>query len=133
MLTIQIEGILIDNLDIKKILENKQKKNKPKLYSSDLRRELESKMKLSLDNIEDSWDYFIKKSNIAFISYIMRPLYDEIDFVEDDEINRNQISHKGVINLDKEDELNQIIAIRFFILLDNVIYMIDELKKDDLL
>lgn len=142
MLTIQIEGILIDNLDIKKILENKQKKNKqkknkpknkPKLYSSDLRIELEDKMEISLDNIEDSWDYFIKKSNIAFISYIMWPLYKEIDFVEEDEINRNQISHKGVINLDKEDELNQIIAIRFFILLDTVIYMIDELKKDNLL
>jgi len=131
MLTTQIDGILIDNLDIQSIMENK--KNNQKLTSTDLRMELEEKMKISLDNDVNSWNIFIKKTSITFISYVMKPLYNEINFQEEDKINRHQMLHKGIINLDKEQELNQIIAIRFFIMLDTILYMINELKKDELL
>ena len=126
MLTTQIEGILIDNLDLKEIYG---KDDVVRVNNTDLRKDLEKKMKNSLERTENPWDQFIKKANIKFILYILRPLYDSKNFIDDDEINRHLMLHKGIINLEKEPEKNQIIAIRFFLIIDTILYMFEGLNS----
>ena len=126
MLTTQIDGILIDNLDTEEIYENKKR---TWIKSGKLRKILEKKIKKSSENTDDSWNLFIKKANIKFISHILKPLYAEKDFVNDDEINRNLMLHKGTINLDKEPQSNQLIAIRFFLIIDTILFMFEDLDS----
>lgn len=104
LLTLQIEGIIRDKMDI----------NAKKL--SKFRIKLEKQLKdISFQN---PWDDFLNKANNCFIWMILKPLYDSVDFNQDkDEINRNIMTHCGVVNADN------IVAIRMFILLDTLFYI----------
>lgn len=129
LLTTQIEGIFRDNMD--SCLFNKKESN---IKDSDMRKKLQKLMEdLSL-NSTNEWDKFIRKCNAIFLSYIVHPLYYKVDFKKDvKDINRHSISHTGIVNLEKQKEMNQIIAIRFFLMVDNILYMFEDLRNEKII
>lgn len=107
ILTLQLEGILRDELDVNKMFGG-------------LRKSLESKLNQCTN--EDSWEKFLNKVNIKFIYEILKPLDDDIDFKEDiGQVNRNGIAHTGVV------DANQIVALRLIFIIDTLIYITENL------
>lgn len=103
ILILQIEGILKENISMNK-------------SAGELRKYLEGQ--LNINSTINAWDKFLNKANIQYIWMVLKPLYDKIDFNAEGEIvNRNNIAHIGIV------EANQLIAIRFFFILDTLIYI----------
>jgi len=107
ILTLQLEGILRDELGVNKMFGG-------------LRKSLESKLNQCTN--EDSWKKFLNKVNIKFIYEILKPLDEDIDFKEDiGQVNRNGIAHTGVV------DANQIVALRLIFIIDTLIYITENL------
>lgn len=107
ILTLQLEGILRDELGVNKMFGG-------------LRKSLENKLNQCTN--EDSWEKFLNKVNIKFIYEILRPLDEDIDFKEDiGQVNRNGIAHTGVV------DANQIVALRLIFIIDTLIYITENL------
>lgn len=124
MLTTQIEGIFRDYTNT-----NLFNKKESEIGYKDMRIKLQEQLNTLSEKENNEWDKFIKKTCAIFLSYIIQPLYKEINFKEDDEeINRHLMMHTGTVNLEKQREMNQIIAIRFFLIVDTVLYMFETLK-----
>ena len=103
ILTLQLEGILRDELGVDKMFGG-------------LRKSLENKLNQCTN--DDSWKKFLNKVNVKFISEILKPLGDNIDFKEDiGLVNRNGIAHTGVV------DANQIVALRLIFIIDTLIYI----------
>ncbi len=103
ILTLQLEGILRDELGVDKMFGG-------------LRKSLENKLNQCTN--DDSWKKFLNKVNVKFISEILKPLDDNIDFKEDiGLVNRNGIAHTGVV------DANQIVALRLIFIIDTLIYI----------
>ena len=85
-----------------------------------LRKSLENKLNQYTN--EDSWKKFLNNANIKFISEILKPLGDKINFKEDiGQVNRNGIAHTGVV------DANQIVALRLIFIIDTLIYITENL------
>ena len=107
ILTLQLEGILRDELGVNKMFGG-------------LRKSLENKLNQCTN--DDPWEKFLNKVNIMFISEILKPLDDDIDFKEDiGQVNRNGIAHTGVV------DANQIVALRLIFIIDTLIYITENL------
>ena len=110
-LLLQIEGLLRDKFQ----LNTRQ--------SSELRKKLEKELTLLLETksqISDFWEIFLIKSSKDYIWMILKPLCDEVDFIEEsDEINRHISAHTGKV------EANQKIAIRLILIIDTLMYLLD--------
>ncbi len=107
ILTLQLEGILKDELGVNKMFGG-------------LRKSLENKLNQYTN--EDSWKKFLNNANIKFISEILKPLGDKINFKEDiGQVNRNGIAHTGVV------DANQIVALRLIFIIDTLIYITENL------
>ena len=107
ILTLQLEGILRDELGVNKMFGG-------------LRKSLESKLNQCTNG--DSWEKFLNKVNIKFIYEILKPLDEDIDFKEDiGQVNRNGIAHTGVV------DANQIVALRLIFIIDTLIYITENL------
>lgn len=107
ILTLQLEGILRDELGVNKMFGG-------------LRKSLENKLNQCTN--EDSWEKFLNEVNIKFISEILKPLDENINFKEDiGQVNRNGIAHTGVV------DANQIVALRLIFIIDTLIYITENL------
>ena len=107
---LQIEGILKEKISMKK-------------SSGKLRQYLEKQ--LNSNSSINSWDDFLNRANIQYIWMVLNPLDDTIDFnAEEGLINRNNIAHVGIV------EANQLIAIRFFFILDTLIYIFKSITDE---
>lgn len=109
-LLLQIEGLMRDKLE--------SKSKAPKLRDK-LERRLDN---LLLEKIEEfsSWEIFLIKSCKSYIWMILKPLCDEVNFLEDeDEINRNISAHNGKVEADR------IVAIRLFLIIDTLMYLLE--------
>ena len=110
ILMLQIEGILKEKISMKK-------------SSGKLRQYLEKQ--LNSNSSINSWDDFLNRANIQYIWMVLNPLDDTIDFnAEEGLINRNNIAHVGIV------EANQLIAIRFFFILDTLIYIFKSITDE---
>ena len=110
ILMLQIEGILKEKISMKK-------------SSGKLRQYLEKQ--LNNNSSINSWDDFLNRANIQYIWMVLNPLDDNIDFnAEEGLINRNNIAHIGIV------EANQLIAIRFFFILDTLIYIFKSITDE---
>ena len=109
LLMLQIEGILKENISMKKGF-------------GELRRHLEKD--LNKNQTINPWDTFLNRANIQYIWMVLKPLGDKIDFnAEDGIVNRNNIAHVGIV------EANQLISIRFFLILDTLLYIFKSLDN----
>lgn len=103
ILMLQIEGILKENISMKK-------------SAGKLRQHLEKQ--LNNNQTINSWDTFLNKANIQYVWMVLKPLYEDVGFNADEGIiNRHNIAHIGIV------EANQLIAIRFFLILDTLLYI----------
>ena len=90
---------------------------------SDLRIKIQKTLNKNSDT-NDVWESFLNKANAEFILRIVKPLYDEVDFEYDmGDIKRHEIAHVGVV------EASQMGAMRLFLILDTVIYILDSLDE----
>lgn len=109
LLMLQIEGIMKEKIDFDK-------------KDSDLRIKIQKTLNKNTDT-DDSWKSFLNKANAEFILRIVKPLYDDVDFEYDmGDIKRHEIAHVGVV------EASQMIAMRLFLILDTIIYILDDLE-----
>ena len=108
-LLLQIEGLMRDKFKIK-------------AKSSKLREKLEKRLDAFLNNSKSltSWDEFLIKSSKSYVWMILKPLCDDVDFIEEEnEINRNVSAHNGKV------EADQIAAIRLFLIIDTLMYLLE--------
>lgn len=109
LLILQIEGIMKEKIDFDK-------------KDSDLRIKIQKILNKN-SNADDAWESFLNKANAEFILRIVKPLYDNVDFEYDmGNIKRHEIAHVGVV------EASQMGAMRLFLILDTVIYILDNLE-----
>ena len=110
LLMLQIEGIMKEKIDFDE-------------KGSDLRKKIQKALNKNCDT-EDPWEFFLNKANAEFILRIVKPLYDYVDFEYDmGDINRHEIAHVGVV------EATQLGAMRLFLILDTVMYILEDIDK----
>ena len=110
LLMLQIEGIMKEKIDFDK-------------KDSDLRIKIQKTLNKKSDS-DDAWESFLNKANAEFILRIVKPLYDDVDFEYDmGDIKRHEIAHVGVV------ETSQMGAMRLFLILDTVIYILEDLDE----
>lgn len=109
LLILQIEGILKEKISMKKSFGK-------------LRQYLENQ--LNNNQTMDSWDTFLNKANIQYIWMILKPLGDNVQFnANEGVLNRNNVAHIGIV------EANQLIALRFFFIIDTLMYILKSLEN----
>lgn len=109
-LLLQIEGLMRDKLE--------SKSKAPKLREK-LERRLDNCLREKVEDLS-SWEIFLIKSCKSYIWMILKPLCDEVNFIEDEyEINRNISVHNGKV------EADQIVAIRLFLIIDTLMFLLD--------
>lgn len=110
-LLLQIEGLLRDKFQLKTKRVGK------------LRKKLEKELTIILERESDFWEIFLIKSSKDYIWMVLKPLCDEVDFIEEsDKINRHISAHTGKV------EANQKIAIKLILIIDTLMYLLDLLN-----
>lgn len=109
-LLLQIEGLMRDKFEIR-------------ASSPDLRKKLNKRLNTFLkENSENltSWDEFLIKSSMSYVWMILKPLCDKVDLIEEEyEINRHVSAHNGKV------EADQIAAIRLYLIIDTLMYLLE--------
>ena len=91
--------------------------------NTDLRIKLQNTLNENSET-NDVWKSFLNKSNAEFILRIVKPLYDKVNFeFHVGEIKRHEIAHMGIVDSD------QMSALRLFLILDTIIYILDNLDE----